>query len=189
MPGHPALDANRKKYTLGNWRKGKRAVWPYKSYSSSWGLHFSVFSCVNGVLFQWPPSFPPAKPSMFLLDGKQITSLHWRKSQMATPLKHLAFNPTLPQGPSSSNPAGYKGHACVRTKSFQSCPTLCDPRECGLPGSSVHGILQARILEWVAMPSSRGSSLPRNWTCVSYVSCIGRRIRYHQRHLGSPQGT
>ena len=41
-----------------------------------------------------------------------------------------------------------------------------------LPGSSVHGILQARILEWVAMPSSRESSQPRDWTCVSCHSCI-----------------
>ena len=45
---------------------------------------------------------------------------------------------------------------------------------------------QTRILEWVTLSSSRGSSLPRNWTFVSYVSCIGRRILYHQRHLGSP---
>ena len=42
----------------------------------------------------------------------------------------------------------------------QSCLTLCDPMNCSLPGSSIHGILQARILEWVAMPSSRGSSRP-----------------------------
>ena len=48
------------------------------------------------------------------------------------------------------------------------------------------GILQARILEWVAMPSSRGSSQPSDGTHVSYVSCIGRRALYHQRHLGSP---
>ena len=47
------------------------------------------------------------------------------------------------------------------------------------PGSSVHGILQTRILEWVAMPSSRGSSQPRDLTCISYVSCIGKRILYH----------
>ena len=43
-------------------------------------------------------------------------------------------------------------------KSLQSCLTLCDPMDCSPPGSSVHGILQARILEWVAMPSFRGSS-------------------------------
>ena len=44
----------------------------------------------------------------------------------------------------------------------QSCPTLCDPMDCSLPGSPVCGIFQARILEWVAMPSSRGSSPPRS---------------------------
>ena len=47
---------------------------------------------------------------------------------------------------------------CVCAKSLRLCQTLCDSMECSLPGSSVHGILQARILEWVAMPSSRGSS-------------------------------
>ena len=58
-------------------------------------------------------------------------------------------------------------------KSLQLCPTLCDR---SLPGSCVHWILQARILEWVAMPSSRGSSQPRDQTCVSYISCIGRQV-------------
>ena len=46
---------------------------------------------------------------------------------------------------------------------------------CSLPGSSVHGILQARILEWVVVPSSKGTSQPRDRTLVLYVSCIGRR--------------
>ena len=48
--------------------------------------------------------------------------------------------------------------SAVCAKSLQSCLTLCDPLDCSPPVSSVHGILQARILEWVAMPSSRGSS-------------------------------
>ena len=47
-------------------------------------------------------------------------------------------------------------HACLHAKSLQSYLTLCDPMDCSPPGSSVHGILQARILEWVAMPFSRG---------------------------------
>ena len=46
----------------------------------------------------------------------------------------------------------------------KSCPTLCDPMDRGPPGSSVHGILQARILEWIALPSSRGSSHLRDQT-------------------------
>ena len=60
---------------------------------------------------------------------------------------------------------------CVRarTKSLQLCLALCDPMDCSLPGSSIHRILQARTLEWVAMPSSRGSSLPRDWTRISCV--------------------
>ena len=53
-------------------------------------------------------------------------------------------------------------------------------------GSSVHGILHARILEWFAMPSSRESSWPRDQTCIFYVTCIGRQVLCHQRHLGSP---
>ena len=65
----------------------------------------------------------------------------------------------------------------VRAKSIQSCLILWDPRDCSLPGSSVQGILQARILEWVAMPSSRGPSRPRDHT-HSYVSCIGRWVLY-----------
>ena len=50
---------------------------------------------------------------------------------------------------------------------IRSCLTLCDPMNCSPPGSSVHGILQARKLEWVAIPFSRGSSWPRDWTQVS----------------------
>ena len=51
-----------------------------------------------------------------------------------------------------------------------SCPTHCDPMDCSPPGSSVHGILQARILDWVAMPSSRASSQPRDQTKVSHIA-------------------
>ena len=55
----------------------------------------------------------------------------------------------------------------------QSCPTLCDPTDCSLPASSIHGIFQARILEWVAIRFFRGSSQPRDRT---QVSCITGRF-------------
>ena len=61
----------------------------------------------------------------------------------------------------------------------QSRLTLCDPRHCTVPGSSVHGIFQARILEWVAISFSRGSSQARDGACLSCISYIGRRILYH----------
>ena len=69
---------------------------------------------------------------------------------------------------------------CRKVKSerevTQLCLTLRDPMDCSPPGSSIHGIFQARIPEWIALPSSRGSSLPRDRTLVSYVSCIGRQV-------------
>ena len=58
----------------------------------------------------------------------------------------------------------------VRAKSLQLYPTLCDPIDCSPPGSSIHGILRARILDWVAMPSSRGFFQPRAQTCISYIT-------------------
>ena len=66
---------------------------------------------------------------------------------------------------------------CMRAY-VQSCLTLCDPMDCSPPGSSVHGILQARILEWAAISSSRRSSWPRKWT---HISCLlhCRQILYH----------
>ena len=79
--------------------------------------------------------------------------------------------------------------ACAGAKSLQSYMTLCSSLDCSPSGFSVHGILQARILERVAMPSSSwGSSPPRDWTCVSYVSCTGRWVLYHQYHQGCTNG-
>ena len=57
----------------------------------------------------------------------------------------------------------------MHAKLLHLCPILCDSMDCSLPDSSVHGILQTRILEWVAMPSSRGSSWPRGRT---HVLCL-----------------
>ena len=64
----------------------------------------------------------------------------------------------------------------------QSCLTLCDPVDCSPPGSSVHGILQARILEWVAISFSRGSFQPRDWTHLPHF----RESFYQLSHQGSP---
>ena len=52
----------------------------------------------------------------------------------------------------------------------QSCPTLCNPMDCSQPGFSVHEILQARVLEWVDIPSSRVSSWPKDWIQVSSIA-------------------
>ena len=62
----------------------------------------------------------------------------------------------------------------------------CNPADHSSPASSVRGSLQAPTLQWVAVPSSRGSSPPRDGTHVSYVSCNGRRVLYHRCHAGGP---
>ena len=82
-----------------------------------------------------------------------------------------------------------KQHKCSSTDEginvysvSQLCPTLCNPIDASLPGSSIHGIVQARILEWDAIPYSRGSSQPRDWTHVSYT--VGRF--FNTELLGKP---
>ena len=76
-------------------------------------------------------------------------------------------------------------YMCMHSKSLQQWLTLCDPIDHRPPSSSVQGILQARILDGIAISSSRGSSPPGDRTCVSYVACSGRWVLYHQYHLGS----
>ena len=66
-------------------------------------------------------------------------------------------------------------------------PTLCDPVGCSPPGSSVHGISQARILGWVAISFSRGSSWPRDGTLIPCIFCISRWIPYHCAILEAPE--
>ena len=76
---------------------------------------------------------------------------------------------------------------CMCAKLLQLCPILCDPIDYSPPGFSVHGTLQARILGWVAMSSSRGSSQPRDRTCDSCISCISGRL-YHWAIWEAPWG-
>ena len=77
--------------------------------------------------------------------------------------------------------ARHVGGGCARSFA-QSCPPLCNPVDGSSPGFSLHGTLQARIQEWVAIFYSRGSSRPRNRTCIS---CIGRWILYHWTTWGA----
>ena len=73
----------------------------------------------------------------------------------------------------------------VKVKSL-SCIRLSNPMDYCAPGSSVYGILQARILEWIAMPSFKGFFLTPGLNSHLSVSCTGRRVLYHWRHLRSP---
>ena len=90
--------------------------------------------------------------------------------------KSLCFSPET-----STTPWIY--YACVCAQSLESYPALCDPMDCSPPGSSVCGILQAKMLEWVAMFSSRGSFQSRNQTLLHLLHW--QAVLYHQHHLGS----
>ena len=117
-------------------------------------------------LFPWPVFCSPPSAS--------VGSKPWQFLEVGADLK---VAPT--QGEQGET---VKRHWCrlVCCRCFCSvtkfCPTLCDPVNYSVPGSSVHGIFQARILKWVTIYFSRESSWPRNPT---HVSCIGRRILYH----------
>ena len=78
-----------------------------------------------------------------------------------------------------------KTWTCACAQSLHLCLTLCDPVGCNPLGSSVHGIFPISILEWVAMPSSRGSSPPRGWTHISFMSCIASGF-FTAAALGKP---
>ena len=99
----------------------------------------------------------------------QFRSPSSKKPSLTTPDSHI-----LGQKPLLYAPLKHVLILCaVLCLVAQLCPTLCDLMDCSLPGSSVHGILQARILEWAAMASSRGSSQPRDQT---WVSCTAGRF-------------
>ena len=129
-----------------------------------------------------PPHLPSASVPILLtprLGGGWISR---GGTEAYYPVDVLVAHPTstplcLPylQDLNSAQPPSLTLHA----QSLQSCPTLCHSMDHSPPDSSVHEILQARTLEWVAVPSSRGSSHPRDRTPMSYVSCIGKRVLYH----------
>ena len=92
------------------------------------------------------------------------------------------YLPSFSTGRSPSHQCS-SSEGCMCVLVAQPCLTLCNPMDCSPPGSSVHKILQARILEWLAILFSKGSSWPRDWTWV-YLHCW--QILYHLNHQGIP---
>ena len=119
----------------------------------------------------WIPSFQNLQPTHLL--GRQCQHVHT--------LTHVY---TGVPAHACSYTHRNDTHMCVCAKSLQSRPTLCDLMVCSLPDSSVHGILQARILEWVSVPSSRGSSQPRDRTQVYHIASW---ILYQLSYKGNPR--
>ena len=123
----------------------------------------------------WTPgSFP-----FLLIDfsGFQLllTLECWELTHAFQTNSHFLFNPASVSFCYSQpkNPNEHGICCCLVTKS---CLTLCDPMDCSSPGFSVHGICQTRILEWVALPSSRGSSWPRDQISLAFPALAGRFV-------------
>ena len=112
----------------------------------------------------WFISFPPLSPKQCL---KFYNELYCRTSLVLQWWRiHLPM-----QGTQAASQV-----CCVCSVTSAMSNSLYDPMDCSLPGFSVHGILQTRTLEWVAKPSCRVSSWPRDWTHVVFVSCIAGRV-------------
>ena len=121
--------------------------------SSTWSFHVPLRS---------GPAWPAKYVDQALIKPRMTLDPFWITSQSISP---RSFTETHFLSLETSEK--------VKVLVAQSCLTLCDPRDYSPPSSSVHGILQARILEWVAIPFSRGSSWPR-------------QILYHLSHQGRP---
>ena len=104
--------------------------------------------------------------------------LHEEEAQTSSQGKGLNFQVSRKSGRlcGIKTKGSEKGCCCLITRS---CPTLCGPIHCSLPGSSDHGIFQARILKQIAIFYSRGSSWPRDRIHLSCISGVGRHILYH----------
>ena len=120
-------------------------------------VDYTVHGILQAKILEWV-AFPFSRGSSQPTDPTQVSS--------------IAGRPVEPKWKPIKATFG-KNIFCMHTKSLQSCQTLCDPVDCSLLGLSVHGILQARTLEWVAVPFSRGSSRLRDQT---WVSCTAGRF-------------
>ena len=175
-----------------------------KPSSAHWDKDTSMFSIQYIVKWKWSRSVVSDSlwPHGLYLPGSSIHGifqarlLHW----VAISFSRGSFQPR--DGTPVSCIAGrlftiwatggllkwkwsHSAHVKSESEVAQSCPTLCDPMDCSPPGSSVHGILQARILEWVAISFSRGSSWSRDRTQVSRIT--GRHLAQRLKHIVSDE--
>ena len=134
---------------------------PFYFLLFSFNKNIVAFYQMECLLLDWSNSYfslkiLPCTVSFFILHIRKVQYFLWLWNVLST----------LPK----------RCHCCSVA---QACLTLCDPMGHNLPGSSVHGIIQGRILEQVSISSSGGSSRPRDWTHVSCIPCIVRQILYH----------
>ena len=152
------------------WRHGSKRK--QKHSRTSWGVGLKV-------LYHYSCHILPAETRQKATPGWEIASTFWWKELQSHRAKGTDTGKDGELQPSKQSsyhnlPCGRPDIKCVCVCLIQkSCMTLCDPMDCSPTGSSGHGMFQARILRWVAISFSRGSSRPKDQT---WASCIGRRI-------------
>ena len=138
-----------------------------------------TFSCCLLPPIHFQPSLYPPSPSHMLRHSIPIP-WHSKLPSQAVPFPWNMFPPpsplVTPIHPSDPSLGFISPEILLHAKLIQLCTTLCNPMDRSMPGLSVHGILQARILEWVTLPFSRGSSWLTDRTCVSCSACIAGRF-------------
>ena len=171
------------------WKTTLSAFFSFNISVIFWSRKHDVLSCFCCVPLFAPPWIYSNQTTLSMGFSRQE---YWSGLPCPPPgyLPDPGIEPTSPVAPALQADSLLLSHwespgnmTCMCAKSLQSCPTLCNPVDCSPPGSSVHEILQSCILEWAAMPFSRGSSQLRDQTPVSYISCIGRQVLYHNHHL------
>ena len=148
-------------------------VWSRKEKKAGWTEQMPWF-CPH-ALFKIKAATIPSVMGEILLTAVSFISKNCPQLKRVT---HSRVDPLEVRGVNG---------VCMYVKSLPLGLTLCNPIDGSPLGSSVHQILWARMLEWVAIFSSRGSSRPGDGTHISYISCIGRWVLYHQHQLGTSQ--
>ena len=173
LPDHYSLTLRQKKFSITK----VHAFWsalPSVFRFLSYALVVVLCHSVKTLMLNSQPSLPHV-PSPSTDDPPRLDSFSVAFSPLLSQAP-IATPQILPSFETISKVTNLSTDKCVHAKSLQPCPT---------PGSCVHGILQARILEWVAMPSSRLSSWPRDWNWVFCKSCIASRF-FTTEPPGSP---
>ena len=136
-------------------------------------LTHGLYECQLAESLWRPISFPNAYSLWHR--NSTLSGLSHRYTSMCTKqyVHKAILSRTASNKPETTQMSPLWAVCCLVAKSY---PTLCDPMDCSMPGSFVHGISQGRTPEWVAISFSRGSSQPRNQT---HISCTGSWILYH----------
>ena len=189
-------------------QKGTQKAWVTYVTLQGWGEKWTLMYLIHCIweslgnnslactLFLFPPLFhisqsnshskldhyvlPGVHSQCLMLFLSRVNRLPFSSFPLSLPVcQTLSLHLDLPWTAHSGSPASHQLSSISMHVHAQLYLNLCYSMDHSPQGSSVHGILQARILEWVAMSSSRGSSRPRDWTHIYRISCIGRQVLYH----------